>query len=151
MLQWGRNFLVTEILIIVATVPSSVSCFNGAVTFWLRKFETFANFIALPIRFNGAVTFWLRKFLHLLPACCIKVRFNGAVTFWLRKSSKGRNWRLFGLCFNGAVTFWLRKFVGTISKRQNTSKLQWGRNFLVTEMDYIARRAWQDWTASMGP
>ena len=37
-LQWGRNFLVTEISsLLVASCTSSR--FNGAVTFWLRKFE----------------------------------------------------------------------------------------------------------------
>ena len=44
-LQWGRNFLVTEIVKITCEKLSCVS-FNGAVTFWLRKFDFYTILIS---------------------------------------------------------------------------------------------------------
>ena len=38
------------------------------------------------------------------------------------------------MSFNGAVTFWLRKFPFRCRKRVDFRQLQWGRNFLVTEI-----------------
>ena len=39
------------------------------------------------------------------------------------------------LCFNGAVTFSLRKFIVRNSRGMPRNKLQWGRNFFVTEIE----------------
>ena len=39
LLQWGRNFFVTEIGQIINIDEKIILCFNGAVTFSLRKLE----------------------------------------------------------------------------------------------------------------
>ena len=46
----------------------------------------------------------------------------------------GMKYQLGGKRFNGAVTFWLRKFSHRMQDRREMDKLQWGRNFLVTEI-----------------
>ena len=60
--------------------------------------------------------------------------FNGAVTFWLRKLHLPELSATQILSFNGAVTFWLRKYVLVPRVRRVFRPLQWGRNFLVTEI-----------------
>ena len=62
-LQWGRNFFVTEISQLQVLCPAtSKVTFNGAVTFSLRKSRITNDNIELQKTFNGAVTFSLRKF-----------------------------------------------------------------------------------------
>ena len=61
LLQWGRNFFVTEITIITQTTAATPTRFNGAVTFSLRKLEYHDTAVEQSSRFNGAVTFSLRK------------------------------------------------------------------------------------------
>ena len=44
-------------------------------------------------------------------------------------------------CFNGAATLPLRKLVGLLGIYGGRIKLQWGRNFIVAEIDVIKMRA----------
>ena len=134
--------------------------FNGAVTFWLRKYKILRNEIRyLSPCFNGAVTFWLRKwivrrrapwylpslqwgrnflvtemtglFLHVMPrAGQLQWGRNFLVTEI--PISTFSSWPL--TSFNGAVTFWLRKSVHRGRRASGNFVLQWGRNFLVTEI-----------------
>ena len=127
MLQWGRNFLVTEMR------AKGFGILQGCRLQWGR------NFLVTEIRdwhavmeiggigFNGAVTFWLRKFMEMLDNSKYDVSFNGAVTFWLRKSK---------------LMVLQSGFLGS---------LQWGRNFLVTEMAQSSAIVPTDLCASMGP
>ena len=86
--------------------------------------------------FNGAVTFWLRKFGAINDRYNQMECFNGAVTFWLRKFVTGIEQAGTGVSFNGAVTFWLRKYEEfAFGIRLEFDRLQWGRNFLVTEIE----------------
>ena len=134
-LQWGRNFFVTEIYMAGHTLHRGSPCFNGAVTFSLRK---------SPKNVGSVFTLWLlqwgRNFFvteignlkmissNLFPLqwgrnffvteieyygrkpLTVYYGFNGAVTFSLRKSTRVIHQIFLDLpCFNGAVTFSLRK------------------------------------------
>ncbi len=123
-LQWGRNFFVTEIRIVPQMHRRITAGFNGAVTFSLRKFasDRSSSFFAddspetFELGFNGAVTFSLRKSQTMLTPYDNDLRFNGAVTFSLRKS---------------------RQY--TTAQATAEAKLQWGRNFFVTEIHFTLR------------
>ena len=151
--------------------------FNGAVTFWLRKSYSGCIISFSEMRFNGAVTFWLRKssngscitdsrkselqwgrnFLVTeireisRKVTLVRFCFNGAVTFWLRKYTLLDTAKLANTCFNGAVTFWLRKSINGNEQDLDASELQWGRNFLVTEMIRRRNKNGEKKRASMGP
>ena len=110
-LQWGRNFFVTEIWEYVWSKKTD-AYFNGAVTFSLRKYGwRFAGSTPTCSNFNGAVTFSLRKF----PSCVVMKRKSPKLQWGrnffvteIRSFSKTFGWIV--LNFNGAVTFSLRKF-----------------------------------------
>ena len=136
-LQWGRNFIVAEILFVVPPLYMSEVRFNGAATLSLRKsrldkqvrvawvvLQWGRNFIVAEILVNDA-TFrfgnslqWGRNFIvaeigsnrDWQFAC--RIGFNGAATLSLRKFrlSSSRKDQLLP-CFNGAATLSLRKFL----------------------------------------
>ena len=128
------------------------TCFNGAVTSSLRKGEG-----CVPMEVGKCELQWGRNFIvtestgrHLrrpVRYCC----FNGAVTSSLRKvgSSCGCSARYSR--FNGAVTSSLRKGITWWLCTPGVGKLQWGRNFIVTERSPSRIAHPPHPRASMGP
>ncbi len=85
--------------------------------------------------FNGAVTFSLRKLLviHHQPLLYL-VGLQWGRNFFVTEIRYTRMTYLQTERFNGAVTFSLRKSLFALASKKETSSLQWGRNFFVTEM-----------------
>ena len=116
MLQWGRNFFVTEIK---TNVSGNVRV--NARLQWGRNFFVTEIFLNLHIsgqhiRFNGAVTFSLRKF-----PITIKWKTARMVLQW------GRNFFVTEIC------------AGVTSSILSSLVLQWGRNFFVTEIKTVTK------------
>ena len=127
-LQWGRNFIVAEITVFLRTM-TWMPCFNGAATLSLRKCQPVACRTCLrTLCFNGAATLSLQKF-HIEP-------------FFLPHSCT---------CFNGAATLSLRKYDGRQLPLQTKNRmLQWGRNFIVAEIQPQPRKTQYGFTSFNG-
>ena len=125
-LQWGRNFLVTEIRY-VAGVKRESDSFNGAVTFWLRKWIYLKNTST-----QSALLQWGRNFLVTEIRQALSFRWHDAMLQW------GRN-------------FLVTEIQRVLCHQFDEYPLQWGRNFLVTEICQILVCNRRRWKASMGP
>ena len=67
MLQWGRDSMATE-RACSTRLALGLAGFNGAVTLWPRKAESFAR-DRIWSCFNGAVTLWPRKGAVVRVSC----------------------------------------------------------------------------------
>ena len=110
-LQWGRNFFVTEIWKLQASNLEATQLQWGRNFFVTEMGRAMRCLPERTSRFNGAVTFSLRKFwIPIILTLTTSTSFNGAVTFSLRKCGNGND------------------------ADDAEKKLQWGRNFFVTEI-----------------
>ena len=109
-LQWGRNFIVAEML------------------------EPFCLLLLLPYSFNGAATLSLRKWQNADRNLCHADGFNGAATLSLRKYTCPMSTSTQSSSFNGAATLSLRKYANLDQSTSAYVLLQWGRNFIVAEI-----------------
>ena len=112
LLQWGRNFFVTEIL---QDSPPRPRCpgFNGAVTFSLRKSNGNAGYLRGRAELQWGRNFFVTEIPNAITA---------TLPLLILKLQWGRNF-----------------FVTEISNKQSVGQpsmtpLQWGRNFFVTEI-----------------
>ena len=108
-LQWGRNFIVTE----SEGWGANRSPCGGLQ--WGRNFIVTESGLSL----GG------------LPGS--HSSFNGAVTSSLRRGNKPPMYNGHTTGFNGAVTSSLRRAKLGYPTIRRTCRLQWGRNFIVTE------------------
>ena len=126
-LQWGRNFFVTEICV-DPPQERDLQCFNGAVTFSLRKLIKWSN--------NGLRKSWLqwgRNFF--VTEIGDRVSFSSSVRCLLQW---GRN-------------FFVTEIRGCgIEMHSVPEKLQWGRNFFVTEIRMTVELKKEGWTLQWG-
>ena len=112
LLQWGRNFIVAEISRRARRRCSRMRCFNGAATLSLRK-SVRAAFSRDKSQFASMGPQLYRCGNKETPG---QARFNN-----------------YG--FNGAATLSLRKSLTPASSATPSAVLQWGRNFIVAEIN----------------
>ena len=127
LLQWGRNFIVAEIL----------PYFTRSKFVWALQWGR--NFIVAEI--------WQCRH-HQWFRCR---SFNGAATLSLRKYVKEYTFKPSSIGFNGAATLSLRKCAGQAIRPTGGCTLQWGRNFIVAEIGERCQGPGSCRTASMGP
>ena len=114
MLQWGRNFFVTEITLSpTANIIDQPSCFNGAVTFSLRKFRFGSS------KLNSLSLQWGRNFFVTEISTILQGIVGMSLLQW------GRN-------------FFVTE-MGQLDQMYSLQVLQWGRNFFVTEIARLAQ------------
>ena len=88
--------------------------------------------------FNGAATLSLRKFVHDFGPRVDQVGASmGPQLYRCGNLPTTRQLWFPVLSFNGAATLSLRKFCGSPSLTTSTAKLQWGRNFIVAEINRV--------------
>ena len=128
-LQWGRNFIVAEI-----------TQLKWAPIKLTYKLQWGRNFIVAEIS-------------HVHRQCtATDTCFNGAATLSLRKSAVPRPHLAHSSAgFNGAATLSLRKSDAPCVAVWSPAVLQWGRNFIVAEIDPKEDNDVITFLASMGP
>ena len=158
-LRWGHNFIVAEIRLLSRPLLSCLAGFNGAATLSLRKYMYFQ-----PRQIRTMQLQWGRNFIVAeisQPRYSREPRryFNGAATLSLRKSRPGPGPWLFRLPASmGPQLYRYGNLASSLSptvkyasmgpqlyhygndmaddKPSLTSQvLQWGRNFIVAEMN----------------
>ena len=113
-LQWGRNFIVAEMKATVTTDNHD------------------------SIRFNGAATLSLRKYgLKRSPLYDIGLGFNGAATLSLRKYAPPQHHTIHNHASMGPQLYRCGNVPLNKLVLANSGMLQWGRNFIVAEMDLL--------------
>ena len=151
-LQWGRNFIVAEILRGQDLHLYQPSCFNGAATLSLQK---------LPDHRYACILFrslqWGRNFI--VAEMVQDTIDTNSITLlqWGRNFIVAEMYQLQRCLmsarssFNGAATLSLRKCLYSEKVDVILKSLQWGRNFIVAEISVIEHKFRCNWLASMGP
>ena len=156
-LQWGRNFIVAEIINSLSLLTLSISGFNGAATLSLRKFKLVDNgkppvgpsmgpqlyrcgnmstpaVAAMLDSLQWGRNFIVAEIINSLSLLTLSISgFNGAATLSLRK---------FKLVDNGkppvgpsmGPQLYRCGNMSTPAVAAMLDSLQWGRNFIVAEM-----------------
>ena len=131
-LQWGRNLSVAEGSKRIAQVKNTLTSFNGAATFRLRKEGIYAMRTWQSQCFNGAATFRLRK-----ANIDMRIFLNSGASMGPQPFGCGRGTVLNYIMLenslqwgrNLSVAEGMQVYLG----RTKTRMLQWGRNLSVAE------------------
>ena len=159
LLQWGRNFIVAEILQRLKRTLRHRLASMGPQLYRCGNYRTALVHFHSGGRFNGAATLSLRKFAIPMKAAAATPTLqwgrNFIVAEILQRLKRTLRHRLASMgpqlyrCgnyrtalvhfhsggrFNGAATLSLRKFAIPMKAAAATPTLQWGRNFIVAEM-----------------
>ena len=112
-LQWGRNFIVAEILFVAAPQSRHINASMGPQLYRCGNVRTLIRLVlSYPLASMGPQLYRCGNYAPILD--------------------RRRNI----CCFNGAATLSLRKQINQIPCYLGSIKaLQWGRNFIVAETD----------------
>ena len=127
-------------------------CFNGAATLSLRKCPRREHNNPWNARLQWGRNFIVAEITVFLRTMTWMPCFNGAATLSLRKCQPvACRTCLRTLCFNGAATLSLRKYDGRQLPLQTKNRmLQWGRNFIVAEIQPQPRKTQYGFTSFNG-
>ena len=114
--------------------------------------EPWRNYrIACTQRFNGAATLSLRKCLDASVRFVKIWSFNGAATLSLRKFERPMSVSASRMLLQWGRNFIVAEIQDLAGGRRLAKKLQWGRNFIVAEMFRYFVVCSKQVLASMGP